>query len=244
MAKGLLVILTLNEEGSLGLVLHQAKSFYPDIDILVVDGESRDRTAEVGKQQGARVAVLSPALGISGAMEAALMYAHQFNYDYIIRIDGDGQHPVSETKALLDRVSSGDCDLAVGSRFAGEGMVHYQGSLIRNFAIRVFAFFVSRSVGKRITDPTSGMQVLNKKVISYFARIPSFEYSEIESLVILGRAGFCVEEIKVKMEERQAGSSSFDMGRAFFYFSVGLFSLLLHFFRRPAPQPVAQGTED
>lgn len=229
--KRLILILSLNEEQTIAEVIDSAKRVYPDFDVLVVDGESWDKTQAISRNCGASVMVLSSSLGISGAMEAGLLYAEQQEYDLVIRIDADGQHPISEIKKLLDVSVSGKADLVVGARF-DQGFSNYQGGLLRLFAIRVFSFLVSLAVKRVITDPTSGMQVLNRNVIVFLNAIRDFEYSEVESLVLLGRSGFRIMEVSVKMEERYTSVSSFGPARAFFYVAVGLFSLFRIFFRR------------
>ena len=229
--KGLVLILSLNEARIIGRVIRTVKQVYPDFDVLVVDGESRDRTQKISRKCGARVMVLSSALGIPGAMEVGLLYAEQQGYDFVIRIDADGQHPVSEIQKLLDLSVNGKADLVIGTRFEN-GFSNYQGGLLRLITIRIFSFFVSRAVRHLITDPTSGMQVFNRNVVIFLNSVHDFEYSEVESLVLLGRSGFKIMEVPVTMEERHAGVSSFGPARAFFYVAVGMFSLFRAFFKR------------
>lgn len=229
-ARGLVLILTLNEEATIGSVLAEVRSGLPDAEILVVDGESKDRTREIARESGAAVVSLSPSLAIAGAMEVGLAFAAWREVDQLIRLDADGQHRVSEIVAMRRLVEAGEADIVIGSRFAGRG--DYRAAASRSFAIRIFSLFVSWVAGQKISDPTSGLQVMSGRAVRYLAGLESWEYSEINTIVIANKAGLRVREVPVEMNERQGGRSSFSPARAFFYVFTGLFDLFLESVRR------------
>ena len=109
-----------NEEGNLPGVLDELHTELPDADILVVDDGSTDRTADVAREHGAEVLSFGVNRGLQAGIAAGYDYALTHGYELCGRVDADGQHPVAELKLLLDRVSSGVCDVAVGSRFASD----------------------------------------------------------------------------------------------------------------------------
>ena len=131
---------------------------------------------------------------------------------------------------MRDLALSGAADLVIGSRFAGRG--DYRAAASRSLAIRIFSVFVSAVAGQKITDPTSGLQVMSGRAVRYLAGLENWEYSEINTIVIASKAGLRVREVPVEMNERQGGRSSFSPARAFFYVFNGLFDLLLESVRR------------
>lgn len=223
-SKILVLILTYNEEVHIAKVIADVKQNVPVADILVVDGESIDRTQTLAKKAGAWVISVPNRLGIAGGMEAGLLFARHKEYDYLIRIDGDGQHEAKEINMLFEPVLSGKADMVIGSRFKGKDH-QYKAPLIRLIANNLFSFLISALVGQKIYDTTSGFQVLNRNVVNFLYQLENFEYSEVETLILLKKSGFTIFEVPVKMNLRVGSKSTFNFARAFFYVFNGLFSL-------------------
>jgi len=118
--KRIAIVPALNEEETVGRVIDEIRAFDPGFDIVVVDDGSIDRTAGVAADRGAHVLRLPFNLGIGGAMQTGYRFAFEHGYDIAVQIDGDGQHDPSQLPAILEPVLSGEADLCVGSRFAGE----------------------------------------------------------------------------------------------------------------------------
>jgi glycosyltransferase involved in cell wall biosynthesis len=111
-----------NEEDNLPAVLKELRGGLPQADVLVVDDGSTDRTAEVAREHGAEVISFESNRGLPAGIGAGYRYALDQGYAFCGRVDADGQHPVAQLARLLARVRSGECDVAVGSRFAsGDG---------------------------------------------------------------------------------------------------------------------------
>ena len=153
-----------NEEGSIGAVIDEIRAADPEIEIVVIDDGSRDRTADAARARGARVLELPFNLGIGGAVQTGYRFAHEHGFDLALRVDGDGQHDPAQFAVLAGPVLSGHADIAVGSRFIGRK--GYRSSRSRRLAIRVLAWTVTLIVGGRVTDPTSGFQVANRRAIA------------------------------------------------------------------------------
>lgn len=236
----LTIVLSLREEATVAGVIEDARSHYPGADILVVDGESADRTAERARAAGAWVVSVPESLGIAGAMETGLLFARELGYPHIVRLDADGQHAAADIPRLLAPVLEGKADLATGSRFMDRSGP-YETSLPRSLGIRLLAGLASSVSGQRISDPTSGLQAMNAAAVRYLTGIEGFEYSEIEALVVLARAGFRIREVPVSMRERQGGRSSFTTARAFYYMFLGMVSALIGALRRPARSAQTDG---
>src|SRR5439155_19616511 len=122
----------------------------------VVDDGSADNTALEARRAGAQVISHPFNLGIGGAVQTGLKFARKQQYDYVLRIDGDGQHDPGELSELLAAVQAGRADVVVGSRFLDDS-VDMKIPLLRLLGIKLFAREVSLLTGRRATDTTSGM---------------------------------------------------------------------------------------
>jgi glycosyltransferase involved in cell wall biosynthesis len=209
-----------NEEGSVGVVVEELARYAPDVDVVVVDDGSTDRTAEVASGVGARVIRLPFNLGIGGAMQAGYRLAAEEGYDLAVQVDGDGQHDprgIADLRATLDANPS--IDMVAGSRFLardgdGDG---FRSSRSRRTGIRIFSWLLSRIVGEQVTDPTSGFRMVRRSGINLFARDYPHDYPEVEVLVMMHAHRLSVREIPVVMRPRLDGISSITTGQSIYY---------------------------
>ena len=227
------IVPALNEEHSIGRVIDELRSFDPGLDIVVVDDGSVDATSQVAAANGARVLRLPFNLGIGGAVQTGFRYAFEHDYDLAVRVDGDGQHDPGQLGRVLEPVLRGDADIAVGSRFAAEGASGYRSSRTRRIGILLLAWIVSRIVGRRVTDTTSGFQALNREGIALFARDYPHDYPEVEATVLAAKAGLRRAEVPVEMRERSAGRSSIGAVRSVYYMVKVMLAIFVAVFRRP-----------
>ena len=172
-------------------------------------------------------------LGIGGAVQTGFKFAFEHGYDIAVRVDGDGQHDAAQLAHILEPVLRGEADIVVGSRFAaGEG--GYRSSRSRRLGIRILAGVVSRIVGQRVTDTTSGFQALNRKGIALFARDYPHDYPEVEATVMVFRHRLRLQEVPVAMRERGGGRSSITALRSIYYMTKVLLAIFVGLFRRYA----------
>jgi glycosyltransferase involved in cell wall biosynthesis len=234
------IVPALNEEHTVPRVIDELRAFDPGFDIVVVDDGSVDRTAAAAAAKGAIVLRLPFNLGIGGAVQTGFRYAFEHDYDLAVRVDGDGQHDPSQLTRIIEPVLAGDADIAVGSRFATESG-GYRSSRSRRIGIRLLAWTVSRIVGQRVTDTTSGFQALNRRGIALFARDYPHDYPEVEATVMLFRHRLRLREVPVTMRERGGGRSSITALRSIYYMVKVLLAIFVGLFRRNViPQ---EGTE-
>jgi glycosyltransferase involved in cell wall biosynthesis len=199
-----------NEEDNLPPVLEELRRDLPDADVLVVDDGSTDATADVARSGGADVLSFGQNRGLRGAIAAGYGAAAERGYTYCGRVDADGQHPVTELRRLLERVRSGGCDVAVGSRFvAGEGYeeYRYRPSADRAFGTAVLRRLMELRLDRPFGDATSGMYAVNAAAAAVLAQPYVSDAPEVEGLIRLEEAGMRVEEVPVDMRERQGGES-------------------------------------
>jgi glycosyltransferase involved in cell wall biosynthesis len=176
-------------------------------------------------------------LGIGGAVQAGFTYAREHDYDFVVQVDGDGQHDPAEIATLeAAMVQSADVDMICGSRFATN--TGYIAPISRRTGIHIFAFLLSRLVGQPITDPTSGFRLYNRRAIQLFARDYPHDYPEVEAVLMLHHHRLRMREVAVRMFQRGGGVSSIRSGKSAYYMVKVLLALLVGLARaRPVPEP-------
>jgi glycosyltransferase involved in cell wall biosynthesis len=206
-----------NEDENLPAVLDGLHERLPDADILVVDDGSTDRTAAVAREHGAQVLSLGSNQGLRVGIAAGYRWALEHGYAFCGRVDADGQHPPAELARLLARVRSGECDVAVGSRFvSGNGYAPYR--YRPSAARRLGTGLLRRSVGvvlrRPFADATSGLYAVNAKALPLLARPYTSGAPEVEALIRVVDAGLRLEEVPVDMAPRAGGESKLRGGKA------------------------------
>ena len=199
-----------NEEASLPAVLDELAADLPGAAVVVIDDGSTDATAEVARARGAEVVSFGENRGLTAGIAAGYAFAAEHGYAYCGRVDADGQHPVAELGRLLELVRAGECDVAVGSRFAsGDGYAErrYEASRTRSFGHFVLRRLMHWRLDSPMLDATSGMYAVNAKAIPVLARPYEAGAPEVEGLIRLAEAGLVVREVPVHMRERSAGES-------------------------------------
>jgi len=213
--KKLVIIPAFNESGSIEKTISDIVSNAPDFDYLVVNDCSTDNTLEILKNNKYEHISLPVNLGIGGAVQAGYMYAYNNDYDIAVQFDGDGQHNASYLDDMVKKLEETDSDMVIGSRFIEhEG---FQSSGVRRIGIKFFTGLIKLLTGKKITDPTSGFRMVNRRLISLFAKDYPKDYPEPESEVTIISKGYKVEEIPVVMNEREEGVSSISMINGVYY---------------------------
>jgi glycosyltransferase involved in cell wall biosynthesis len=236
-SSSLAVIPAYNESSTIGGVVRGIREHAPAFDVLVVDDGSTDQTARLAEDSGARVIRLPFNLGIGGAMQTGFRFALDNDYDYMIQVDGDGQHDPSEIWKLQEALN-GSADIACGSRFMTQDH-QYPAPVSRRTGIHVFAFLVSRIIGQRVSDPTSGFRLYNRRGIALFARDYPHDYPEVEAILMIHWHRLRMKEVPVRMFARGGGVSSIGgSGKSLVYMLKVLLAIFVGMFRkRPVVEP-------
>lgn len=227
----LAVVPAFNEAGSIAGVVAEIRRCAPSVDVVVIDDGSTDATGALAEKAGATVLQLPFNVGIGGTVQTGYQYALSRGYDVAVQVDGDGQHDPSEIERLTGPLRSGEADMAIGTRFRGEGT--YRSPLARRIGIQMFARIVSLMVRQRVTDTTSGFRAVNRSGIQLFARDYPNDYPEVESIVLLCRHGLTVTEVPVEMRERETGTSSITVVESIYYVVKVTLALVIGLFRKP-----------
>lgn len=239
----LILVPAFNEEGAVGEVVRSTHRYMPDTPVLVVDDGSVDSTVYQARAAGAEVLALPHHLGLGGCVQAGYKLAYELGFEYVIRIDGDGQHDARDIPRLFETLLASGCEMAIGSRF-----VDFNGSetsLLRSLGIRFFRLVLRPILGKAVHDPTSGFVAVNRRALGVFSRSFPLEYPEIEALVVLQRRRFRFEEIPCKMWPRKTGRSSITPLKSLYYIThvlLGVFVNVLKYDRRLRRQGGPPGT--
>lgn len=211
MKKIMVLIPAYNEENNLPAVLANLLQLKAaeDFDIVVVDDHSKDNTAKIARSYGCKVITHILNMGYGMGLQTGYKYAAEQGYDYVLQMDADGQHSISNVANLCQRVQSGNpTDLLLGSRFLPESTKYPMG-FVRRTAIRLFSAIIRMKTGKIITDPTSGLQLLSRPLFTYYAGYGNFDpqYPDANMLIKILLKGFCVEEFPAVMTVRTEGES-------------------------------------
>ena len=228
--KRVAIVPAYNEEESVARVIDEILAFDPDFEVVVVDDGSADRTTAAAAKRGAHVVRLPFNLGIGGAVQTGFRYAFEHGFQLAVRVDGDGQHDPAQLALLLGPVLADEADIAVGSRFATGG--GFRSSRSRRLGITILARTVSMLVGRRVTDPTSGFQALNRRAIALFAADYPHDYPEVEATLMVHRHELRLAEVPVEMRERAGGRSSIGSLAAAYYMVKVMLALFVGLFRK------------
>ncbi len=232
-ASVLAIVPALNEEATVAAVVQAIRSDL-GADVLVVDDGSSDLTSDKALSAGALVARHPFNLGVGAALRTGFRYADLRGYPIAIQVDADGQHVSTEAHTLLELVRTGQADVAVGSRFA-EGAGDYGVGRMRRFSMRVLSRIISRRLGTRITDTTSGFRAFDRAAIVRFSQAYPTAYlsDTVEALLLTKDWGLRVVEVPVAMRERMGGQASNNALRSAYHLVRLMLVIALHRVRRP-----------
>ncbi|HHJ6465765.1 TPA: glycosyltransferase family 2 protein, partial [Streptococcus pyogenes] len=204
--KKLIIIPAYNESSNIVNTIRTIESDAPDFDYIIIDDCSTDNTLAICQKQGFNVISLPINLGIGGAVQTGYRYAQRCGYDVAVQVDGDGQHNPCYLEKMVEVLVQSSVNMVIGSRFiTKEG---FQSSFARRIGIKYFTWLIALLTGKKITDATSGLRLIDRSLIERFANHYPDDYPEPETVVDVLVSHFKVKEIPVVMNERQGGVSS------------------------------------
>ena len=253
----LLIMPAYNEEMNIGKVIDDLRNagIFEQMDLLVINDGSADSTANVVRQYD-EVRLINQIynMGYGAALQTGYKYAVEHDYEYVLQMDSDGQHDVCNLEVLLKRLKGESKaagipadhtdpdrlpDIVVGSRFL-EGSSAFAVSGLKKFAIAIFCRAITRLTGYHLTDPTSGLQGMNRRAFSYYAGFSNFDiqYPDLNVLIQMLLLGYHIEEVPAVMHERTAGvsmhSSLLNAGRYMFVMAISTITVYNQYHKRKA----------
>ncbi|HFR3027803.1 TPA: glycosyltransferase family 2 protein [Streptococcus pyogenes] len=213
--KKLIIIPAYNESSNIVNTIRTIESDAPDFDYIIIDDCSTDNMLAICQKQGFNVISLPINLGIGGAVQTGYRYAQRCGYDVAVQVDGDGQHNPCYLEKMVEVLVQSSVNMVIGSRFiTKEG---FQSSFARRIGIKYFTWLIALLTGKKITDATSGLRLIDRSLIERFANHYPDDYPEPETVVDVLVSHFKVKEIPVVMNERQGGVSSISLTKSVYY---------------------------
>lgn len=230
----LIIIPAYNEAKNIGAVLEKLEE--PEIadiaDVLVMDDASWDDTRQIVRRRGHTVVTHVFNLGYGSGLQVGYKYAVRKGYRYVIQMDADGQHDACNVLKLYERLKTADeeghyPDIVLGSRFL-EGSTPFPVSPMKKLAFVLFRALIRMGTGKRIMDPTTGLQGLNRRTFQFYSVYNHFDdrYPDANMLLQMLLLGFQVEEIPAVMHARTEGVSMHSGLKPFFYMFRMMFSMI------------------
>jgi glycosyltransferase involved in cell wall biosynthesis len=196
--KEIIIIPAYNEEASLAAVLQRIRNTYNEADILVVNDGSSDQTGAIAQKEADTTINLPFNAGYGTALQTGFKYAYRHKYDYVISMDADGQHDPQCIPQLLKELESGAYDLIIGSRFLGSSS--FKMPFLKSIGLFFFRLAVLFHTGQKITDPTSGYQALNRRILKFYTtHFYPIDYPDADLLIMVHMAGFKFKEVPVIM---------------------------------------------
>lgn len=230
----LIIVPCYNEQRSIATLLEEISACRQGYETIVVDDGSRDATFQIASQLSPTVKLLRN-LGIGGAVQTGIKYAYSKGYDFCVQIDGDGQHPPSEVAKLLQAYRETPHSIIIGSRYLQTDT--FRSTWARRFGGRAIAEALNTLFSQcAVTDPTSGMRLMDRKAIEFFAKHYPHDFPEPISLAWALKEGFSMGEVPVQMRAREHGNSSIFGLKAIAYMLRVLGYIVLARFMRTASE--------
>lgn len=225
-----IIIPAYNEAGRIATSIAGIRKF-GNADVVIVNDGSDDDTAGEAKAAGARVIELPFNLGYGAALQTGFKYALDKGYEFAVQMDADGQHDPLSMEALISPVLKDEVDVVIGSRFLDKG--NYKAPFVRRMGMYFFGIITSVVTGRRITDPTSGFQALNKKVMEFYASdaYPA-DYPDADVIIMLHRQGFRFKEVPVIMHNAAKRSMHGGILKPLYYIFKMMLSIFVTLLRK------------
>ena len=201
-----ITITAYNEEKNLANVLETARKYGT---LIVVDDGSFDNTSSIAKEYNAHVIKhpfnLGQGIAVLTGFKVALTHPCQF----IVEMDGDGQHNPNDIPKFISRFEETNSDIVVGSRILGSN--HKNAPLIRRVFLPHFTWVINKLTGYSMTDSMCGFRVFKadslRRVHYVLDQLQEPQYLAAEMFIRFSRAGLTISEIPIHLVDRQHGMS-------------------------------------
>ncbi len=228
--KKIVIIPAYNEQKNLTYVINDLKTNAPDFDYIIINDGSTDDTGSLCREKGFNVVNLPINLGIGASVQTGYKYALENGYDVAVQFDGDGQHEAKYLKQMYNELNKTGSDMVIGSRYLSKS--GFQSTTMRRMGIRILSRLIKALHKQDIKDVTSGLRMINRKVMASFAEYYPYDYPEPETIALCIRKKFKITETPVTMRARKEGNSSIDTIQSVYYMLKVSFSIIIDYFKR------------
>lgn len=199
-AKGCVLIPAYNEGKRIADVVRDVLSVCPNV--VVVDDGSPDDTAEQARSAGAtEVLVQNPNQGKGAALNRGFEHARKKGYEFVVTIDGDGQHAADDIPAFIDAYGEG-VRVIIGNRMSDTATM----PLVRRWTNRFMSRLISRKMGQFVPDTQNGFRLYKTEVIPQIKTESQRFAAESEILLELAAEGVKMGSVPVKVIYRDEKS--------------------------------------
>lgn len=233
----LIIIPAYNEGKNIRKVLTELKEFSEWADILVINDASTDSTNWIVKEMQYPMISQPFNMGYGCALQTGYKWAIRRSYKYVIQMDGDGQHDVSNIPVIYKELTEPDeegqyPDIVLGARFMKDS-AEFPVSWLRKSFYSIFRFLIRKTTGNTISDPTTGLQGLNRKAFLYYSKYNNFDdkYPDANMLTLMMLIKFRVVEIPAVMHKRKGGKSMHSGLKPIWYTIRVFYSILIVLFQ-------------
>lgn len=222
-----IIIPCYNEENNISDLLTELYNYSTSYDNIVINDCSTDNTNLIAQNTGKATVISLPInLGVGGAVQTGFIFSQKQKSEYVIKIDGDGQHNPSYINDLLEPLYTGKADIVIGSRFLKSNS-GFKSTFFRRLGIKLLQISCKLLTGLNITDPTSGFRAYNKKALDFMAEnYPNFDYPEPEEIILAYKNNLKIVEVPIEMRARQGGKSSISSVGSVYYMIKVILAML------------------
>lgn len=200
-----IIIPVYNEEKSLSSFLPEVISFCKEhsFNLIVVNDGSKDNTSAIINQYIQQLTSITHKVnkGYGAAIKSGISHV---DTKYLITIDGDGQHLLSDVKHLLEEIISNDADMIIGSRKG-----HKSGNIYRSIGKSVIRLFAKFMMPIKIYDINSGMKIYNTSLAKKYIKLcpDTMAFSDIIAMIFISQRHLVLES-PVSVNPRTEGKST------------------------------------
>ncbi|MBN2532527.1 MAG: glycosyltransferase family 2 protein [Spirochaetales bacterium] len=207
------VIPAKDEEECIGEIIEKCKKYTENV--LVVDGNSKDRTREIAKELGARV-VTDPGKGKGSGIRTSA--DHVLDTDIVVFIDADGSHDPDDIPRLVKPVQDGTADHVTGSRLIGGSSELHGGfdEFMRLAGSSFITFCINHHFKVQLSDSQNGFRAIRGAVLKDLGLEENITTIEQEMIIKTLKKKYIMAEVPAHEHRRKYGESHIKMSKVFF----------------------------
>ena len=200
----------LNEEATLPMVLSTIPSQIEgvdEIDIVIIDDGSTDRTSEVAREHGVvHIVRHARTMGLARSFADGIEYALAHGADIVVNTDGDNQYPQERIGDLVAPILAGRADIVIGDRQT-QSIAHF--SFFKKGMQRFGSWVVNRAAGTKLPDAASGFRAYNRYSLYRLNIVTQFSYC-METIIQAGNKRLAIESVPITTNPKTRESRLFN----------------------------------